>query len=87
MARDLKDELRFIEVGPPPDNSSSVVSESINAAHRPISSVEGKAMAHNDAAIAVHAAKTAVKKLADAIVSIGRRRFRISDASMIARKK
>jgi hypothetical protein len=30
-------------------------------------------MAHNDAAIAVHATKTAVKKLADAIVSIGRR--------------
>ena len=44
-------------------------------------------MAHNDAAIAVHAAKTAVKKLADAIVSIGRGRFRISDTSMIARKK
>ena len=87
MARDLKDELRFIEVRPRPDNSSSVVSESTNAAPRPVSSAEGKAMAHNDAAIAVHAAKTAVKKLADAIVSIGRRRLRICDASMVARKK
>jgi hypothetical protein len=55
--------------------------------HRPISSAEGKAMAHNDAAIAVHAAKTAVKKVADAIVSVGRRRFRISDTSVFARKK
>jgi len=44
-------------------------------------------MAHNDAAIVIHAAKTVVKKLADAIVSIGRRRFQRSDTSMIARKK
>ena len=32
IARDLKDELGFIEVAVRPDNSSSVVSESINAA-------------------------------------------------------
>jgi hypothetical protein len=86
MARDLKVELRFIEVALRPDNSSSVVSESINSVPS-ADIVVGTAMAHNDAAIAVHAAQTAVKKLVDAIVSIGRRRFRICGTSMIARKK